>query len=400
MQSLNCVLNVFRDAGLNSSVSLLFKNNEFHNEVYFFYSGSDFNTKYCRGMFQSLALNGGHNIQRSNDSLYVKSISSWTVSSIKLQYNSMHMLEGNITESVDAIPEDVFKLFYNLPNENFDTYNSYNVVKIEVEREDDTSLFELFTRQEYFKSHGLNIISIVREKLRVINIEHGTNYLIHAQQQKQLAETLITDKLRTLSGRLKGIRHEYKSNKVDIDAICLIYEISDINVLEDSLKLRWKERSESLITNKLERAPVKTNTSRVKVKKSIVALKNNDTLIETNHEVSNNILISNKIDDTCYISKFHNRQDIDIEVRSLKILDAFDFESLNNKLVVIINGNHIFYTEIYLKSSEEGRRLLDMMISSLCHLSHINVSEKVQRSDRKLFSRWSEYIEEYILGDS
>ncbi|PKI12750.1 hypothetical protein [Colwellia sp. 12G3] len=101
----------------------------------------------------------------------------------------------------------------------------------------------------------------------------------------------------------------------------------------------------------------------------------------------------------CHFVKFNKKSEIGIEVQALKSFDAFDFESINNKLVVIINSNHLFYNKLYRDSSVESKRVIDMMISSLCHLSHLNISETVKQQDKKLFSRWSEYLEEYLLEE-
>ena len=97
--------------------------------------------------------------------------------------------------------------------------------------------------------------------------------------------------------------------------------------------------------------------------------------------------------------KFNKKNEIGIEVQALKSFDAFDFESINNKLIVIINSNHPFYNKLYRDSSVESKRVIDMMISSLCHLSHLNISETVKQQDKKLFARWSEYLEEYLLEE-
>lgn len=101
----------------------------------------------------------------------------------------------------------------------------------------------------------------------------------------------------------------------------------------------------------------------------------------------------------CHFVKFNKKNEIAIEVQALKSFDAFDFESINNKLIVVINSNHPFYSKLYRISSVESKRVIDMMISSLCHLSHLNISETVKQQDKKLFSRWSEYLEEYLLED-
>jgi hypothetical protein len=101
----------------------------------------------------------------------------------------------------------------------------------------------------------------------------------------------------------------------------------------------------------------------------------------------------------CHFVKFNKKNEIGIEVQALKSFDAFDFESINNKLIVIINSNHPFYNKLYRDSSVESKRVIDMMISSLCHLSHLNISETVKQQDKKLFARWSEYLEEYLLEE-
>jgi len=120
-------------------------------------------------------------------------------------------------------------------------------------------------------------------------------------------------------------------------------------------------------------------------------------VVQENSEV--NSKINHSPVEECHFVKFNKKSDIGIEVQSLKSFDAFDFESINNKLIVIINSNHPFYSKLYRNSSVESKRVIDMMISSLCHLSHLNISETVKQQDKKLFSRWSEYLEEYLLEE-
>ncbi|TWX72207.1 hypothetical protein [Colwellia sp. C1TZA3] len=117
-------------------------------------------------------------------------------------------------------------------------------------------------------------------------------------------------------------------------------------------------------------------------------------------ELENDSALHNLVtDQDCNFIKYNKKNEIGIKVQALQSFDAFDFESMNNKLVVIINSNHPFYSKLYRDSSEESKRVIDMMISSLCHLSHLNISETVKQQDKKLFSRWSEYLEEYLLED-
>ena len=123
-------------------------------------------------------------------------------------------------------------------------------------------------------------------------------------------------------------------------------------------------------------------------------------LIETTEKVVDSKVQSepSRVEE-CHFVKFNKKNEIGIEVQALKSFDAFDFESINNKLIVIINSNHPFYNKLYRDSSVESKRVIDMMISSLCHLSHLNISETVKQQDKKLFARWSEYLEEYLLEE-
>ena len=96
---------------------------------------------------------------------------------------------------------------------------------------------------------------------------------------------------------------------------------------------------------------------------------------------------------------FNEQNKINIEIKSLRNTEAFNFESINNELNVIINIDHPFYSKLYCNSSSETKRAINLMISSFCHLSFLNISEKVKQQDRKFFSRWSEYLEEYLLEE-
>ena len=99
----------------------------------------------------------------------------------------------------------------------------------------------------------------------------------------------------------------------------------------------------------------------------------------------------------CHFVKFNIDNKIRIQPQKLDSLDAFDFSTINNIFTVSINTEHPFYNNLYKNSGEEAKRVIDMMISSLCHLSHLNISERVKIQDKQLFSRWSEYLEEYLL---
>jgi len=144
-----------------------------------------------------------------------------------------------------------------------------------------------------------------------------------------------------------------------------------------AVKIKAKRpREEEVVTKKAE-------------KKNIVAVEK-DNLTSSKYN-------SGEIGDGCHFIKFTKNIDIGIAVQSILSTDAFDFEFVNGKLMVLINSNHAFYSKLYSKSTQESKNVLDMMISSLCHLSHINVSTTVKKQDKKMFSRWSEYIEDYLL---
>ena len=74
-------------------------------------------------------------------------------------------------------------------------------------------------------------------------------------------------------------------------------------------------------------------------------------------------------------------------------------ELINSEMVFNHYERYPFYSKLYRDSSIESKRVIDMMISSLYHLSHLNISETVKQQDRRLFSRWSEYLEEYLLEE-
>jgi hypothetical protein len=98
-------------------------------------------------------------------------------------------------------------------------------------------------------------------------------------------------------------------------------------------------------------------------------------------------------------SNFNKQNMIFIEIRSLDSFDAFEFEYINDKFVVTINSNHALYSHLYKYSSDEEKNTINMMISSLCHLSYQGISETVKLQDKKLFSRWSEYLEQWLLKE-
>lgn len=101
----------------------------------------------------------------------------------------------------------------------------------------------------------------------------------------------------------------------------------------------------------------------------------------------------------CCFSEFNEKNRIFVEIKSLSSFDAFEFEFINGRFVVFINSNHSFYSRLYKNSSAEQKNTINMLISSLCHLSHQNIFETVKLQDKKLFSRWSEYIEQWLLKD-
>ena len=115
--------------------------------------------------------------------------------------------------------------------------------------------------------------------------------------------------------------------------------------------------------------------------------------------INSKALIKYPIAKNCNFTDFIKKIQVSIKVQPLQSFDAFDFESVNNHIIVIINSTHPFYLRLYCDSSPESKNIIDMMISSLCHLSHLSISEKIRNQDKKLFSRWSEYLEEYLLEE-
>ncbi|WP_351088119.1 hypothetical protein [Shewanella sp. S1-49-MNA-CIBAN-0167] len=98
------------------------------------------------------------------------------------------------------------------------------------------------------------------------------------------------------------------------------------------------------------------------------------------------------------IEAIFSKNQFEIQVKNINTFDAFDFELFNDKLIITINRSHVFYQHLYKNSSTEVKVAFNMMIGSICHLSHINISDKVRQQDKLFFSRWSEYLEDLLLG--
>ena len=140
-----------------------------------------------------------------------------------------------------------------------------------------------------------------------------------------------------------------------------------------------------------------------KKKESTVAEKNSKTLEVTKNEykviINSRDLIKPTITKECNFSDFIKKILVSIKVEEQQSFDAFNFESVNNRIIVIINSTHPFYLKFYRDASPESKNVIGMMISSLCHLSHLSTSKRVQKIDKELFSRWSQYLEEYLLEE-
>lgn len=402
MLTLTSTLNSLRRSKINSRASLLFKDNIFTNEVYLFYPSDDFDRDRVNVFLKHLKAAYKIDEQGENKSLIVDKISFWAMSSIGASHDVMHITDNVVNQIAELIPQYIFEIFSDLSNQVFDTCNSYTIIKIVVNRNIELPLKDLLSRQDYFKSYGLNIIYNTNKKIKLLNIDNFINYLYDVKQQKSHVEKLIINKLKSSRARLKGIRSEYKSNNIDIEAICIIYEMSDIDIMERDLKDRFiSESTFSGLSGELESPVMNIDVSLSNEEIKVKAFDTELCDVSSNHVETSllNESTAGAFNDS-FMFRFCEHNNIIIEVSSLKTFDAFDFQFFNNKLIVTINSNHVFYTDVYLRSSEESQKLLEVMISSLCHLSHINLSEVVQKSDRKLFSRWSECIEEYILGDS
>jgi hypothetical protein len=173
-----------------------------------------------------------------------------------------------------------------------------------------------------------------------------------------------------------------------------IKEQLDSNSIEDFFKPTIKNKN-------IESGKGETDNSIENSDVGYLAGKQSDNFVKgvATNSVQRNLIEDERLVDGCHFINFNKKNEICIEIQALKSLDAFELESINNKLIVIINSKHPFYSKLYRDSSIESKRVIDMMISSLCHLSHLNISETVKQQDRRLFSRWSEYLEEYLLEE-
>ncbi|WP_351125331.1 hypothetical protein, partial [Shewanella sp. T24-MNA-CIBAN-0130] len=82
------------------------------------------------------------------------------------------------------------------------------------------------------------------------------------------------------------------------------------------------------------------------------------------------------------IEAIFSKNQFEIQVKNINTFDAFDFELFNDKLIITINRSHVFYQHLYKNSSTEVKVAFNMMIGSICHLSHINISDKVRQQDK------------------
>jgi hypothetical protein len=195
---------------------------------------------------------------------------------------------------------------------------------------------------------------------------------------KELNNKVVYDKNKSEKNFLSKLSSIFKTNKPRgiLDDTVTAAETPLIEELGSAIKAE-----EDVISNTIIEVPA---VKELNIKENVVDIKLQGEAITV---------------EECHFVKFNKKNEIGIEVQALKSFDAFDFESINNKLVVVINSNHPFYSKLYRDSSIESKRVIDMMISSLFHLSHLNISETVKQQDRKLFSRWSEYLEEYLLEE-
>lgn len=263
---------------------------------------------------------------------------------LKLQVSSFHYVAGAAMQGYENEIVKLKELAKKLFAGNYSKQHSYLITKI-----------------GQLKPKSLHPTKGSSDTLSVANVKKdNTNKPIPNRKVKELNKSVLYDKNKSEKGVLSKLSSVFKPGTKTQD---IIVENSSTN---DS-----SSKTKSLLYT--DKGDVKNVNSSSLNKASIV--------------------------EDCHFVKFKKKSDIGIEVQAINSFDAFDFESINNRLVVVINSNHPFYSKLYRDSSVESKRVIDMMIASLCHLSHLNISETVKQQDKKLFSRWSEYLEDYLLED-
>jgi len=284
---------------------------------------------------------------------------------LKLQVNSFHDINAlkkqGYENEVDNFKRSAQELFA----------GDYNKQLSYLEGEIESLSFKI---SGYEKSNQENLPSTEVIKETVNTVKSAVN-----REVKEINNSVVYDKNKSEKNFLSKLSSIFKSNSKPKE------------IAEDtgSIKEASIRNNIGLDKDKNIKDSVRTAVYRGRLPRTL------DTDIKTKEVILNEQLVVEE----CHFVKFNKKNEIGIEVQTLKSFDAFEFESINNKLVVIINSNHPFYSKLYRNSSVESKRVIDMMISSLCHLSHLNISETVKQQDKKLFSRWSEYLEEYLLEE-
>jgi hypothetical protein len=112
--------------------------------------------------------------------------------------------------------------------------------------------------------------------------------------------------------------------------------------------------------------------------------------------IAQDVSVENTSNKFSGIYNYISKANLTLKFEKLNSFNAFESESINNEIIVYFNTDHSLYNDVYLCLSDESKQLMIMLLSSLCHISELNYSEKARVHDRNLFSRWSEYIENHI----